>query len=496
MCRFLRSRAIFSLFGLVVCLPLLPAHAEPKLVFEESGNVITVTGVVGNDGSFQRSFRLRAEGGEAHIRFLPSDLSMQTGALIDRRNVTVTGDSQLGTQSNNYILSVSGVTGPGEYEGRIEVFGHDGGDAVLRIPVKLNAKVQPVITIDPATPSFTIKLASGCGWLTKVILGPSLCRGEHAVFLRSAAGSLPATRSLELIAVNEQKETLADSQASIALSGNRLVLAIDPTKVAPGHYTGRAIARFESVQPTSEVPIDLQVRIGPAWPLVAVIAGILIGRLAKVMRERGDREAELRLRFNRILNRVQLLPAPSRQALLYLQNTADRSIDQEALDRATTDVANFEAGSEILATLQRYRGHPNFAQANGAPPHQRDASIVADIATGNLTNARATLDQIGTGLAVAAAAAAAVVGGGPGPMSIWRRAQLALETIRNKFVQYLARPLMTFILLIALTYVGLSALYIDGSATFGVRPLAELFALFAWGLSADVASRTLANIRG
>jgi hypothetical protein len=63
-------------------------------------------------------------------------------------------------------------------------------------------------------------------------------------------------------------------------------------------------------------------------------------------------------------------------------------------------------------------------------------------------------------------------------------------------VQYLARPLLKLILLVMLIYTGMSTLYIDGSATFGVRPLVELFALFAWGLSADVASRTLANFRG
>jgi hypothetical protein len=47
-----------------------------------------------------------------------------------------------------------------------------------------------------------------------------------------------------------------------------------------------------------------------------------------------------------------------------------------------------------------------------------------------------------------------------------------------------------------LVLVGLSTLYIDGSPTFGSRPLVDLLALFAWGLSADVASRTLANVRG
>jgi hypothetical protein len=52
------------------------------------------------------------------------------------------------------------------------------------------------------------------------------------------------------------------------------------------------------------------------------------------------------------------------------------------------------------------------------------------------------------------------------------------------------------LLLVTLAWVGLSTLYADGSATFGSRPLVDLLALFAWGLSADVASRSLANVRG
>ena len=66
----------------------------------------------------------------------------------------------------------------------------------------------------------------------------------------------------------------------------------------------------------------------------------------------------------------------------------------------------------------------------------------------------------------------------------------------NVFVQYLARPLLKVVLLVLLVYVGLLTLYVDGSATFGSRRLVDLLALFTWGLSSDVASRTLANIRG
>jgi hypothetical protein len=411
--------------------------------------------------------------------------------------VTVTGDSQISAQPKNYIVSVSGVTEPGEYEGRIEVLVDGAADAALRIPLKLTAKVQPVVAPDPATPSFVMKLASDCSRLTKAVLGSDPCRGEQAVFLKSTAGALATNRSLELIAVDEQKQALSDNQAHLSLSGNRLVLSVVPAAVPAGHYTGRAVVQFDGVKTPLEVPVDIQSRIGPSWPLVAIIAGILIGWLAKVMRERGDRQAELRAQFNRVLSRVHALPPESRQALLPLQTIADDSIDHQTLERAATDVANYETGSEILATLERYRGHPNFAQANGQLPNRREDAIRDHIVVGNLPGAKDVLEQIRIHLVPAAAALVGGAGvGGAGIGGHLASVQVAIEKAWNIFIQYIARPLMQLLLLIGLAYVGLSTLYIDGSATFGVRPLAELFALFAWGLSADVASRTLANLRG
>jgi hypothetical protein len=71
--RCLRSGALCGLCGLwgfAVCFGSLPAHADVKLVLDEADKIITVRGVVGNEQGFQRSFRLRVEGCETHVRFL------------------------------------------------------------------------------------------------------------------------------------------------------------------------------------------------------------------------------------------------------------------------------------------------------------------------------------------------------------------------------------------------------------------------------------------
>lgn len=52
------------------------------------------------------------------------------------------------------------------------------------------------------------------------------------------------------------------------------------------------------------------------------------------------------------------------------------------------------------------------------------------------------------------------------------------------------------VLIIGLTYVGLSTLYIEKGESFGARPSSDYLALLLWGLSADVASRSLSSLRG
>jgi hypothetical protein len=66
----------------------------PKIIILESDGQVAVRGQIGNDSSFRRTFQIRLDGGEtARVRFLASDLVTKTGQLIDRRQVSVTGDA-------------------------------------------------------------------------------------------------------------------------------------------------------------------------------------------------------------------------------------------------------------------------------------------------------------------------------------------------------------------------------------------------------------------
>jgi len=70
------------------------------------------------------------------------------------------------------------------------------------------------------------------------------------------------------------------------------------------------------------------------------------------------------------------------------------------------------------------------------------------------------------------------------------------EELRAEATLWIVRPLLYFVLLFGLVAVGLSTLYVNTGLTFGATPFADYLGLVLWGLSADVAGRTLSNLQG
>ena len=70
------------------------------------------------------------------------------------------------------------------------------------------------------------------------------------------------------------------------------------------------------------------------------------------------------------------------------------------------------------------------------------------------------------------------------------------DRARAEATFWVVRPLLALILLGGLSAVGLGSLYIEKGETFGARPFSDYLSLILWGLSADVASRSLSNLSG
>ncbi|MCC5610123.1 hypothetical protein LC612_26010 [Nostoc sp. CHAB 5834] len=70
------------------------------------------------------------------------------------------------------------------------------------------------------------------------------------------------------------------------------------------------------------------------------------------------------------------------------------------------------------------------------------------------------------------------------------------DQVRAEATFWVVRPLLSLTLLVGLSAAGISSLYIENGTTFGARPFADYLGLILWGLSADVASRSLSNLPG
>ena len=127
------------------------------------------------------------------------------------------------------------------------------------------------------------------------------------------------------------------------------------------------------------------------------------------------------------------------------------------------------------------------------------ASARAALLRADFASAEKDLDNINSGLGggahPAAAAAASVPGTSAKPSFIvqglsWLSGAQPLD---GRFLYTYIRPFLFLLLLILLASVGLYNSYVK-NATFGVEGYFDYLALFLWGISADVAQKTLQNL--
>jgi hypothetical protein len=70
------------------------------------------------------------------------------------------------------------------------------------------------------------------------------------------------------------------------------------------------------------------------------------------------------------------------------------------------------------------------------------------------------------------------------------------DVTRAEATYWILRPLLYLVLMGVLLAIGLQSLYLEKGATFGANPLTDYLSLLFWGLSAEVASKTLSTIKG
>ena len=164
------------------------------------------------------------------------------------------------------------------------------------------------------------------------------------------------------------------------------------------------------------------------------------------------------------------------------EETPDKVIEQ--IDQAREDIRLENDGAakaileQMIETLQQM-------------PARRGEADDSEAMKKTLSNAAASLAQNARRLAIA-----------PHPPTWSDHLQRVLidlaglsDLVRAEATYWFVRPFLYGTLLVGLTIVGLNTLYIEKGETFGARPLSDYLGLLLWGLSADVASRSLSALQ-
>lgn len=356
---------------------------------------------------------------------------------------------------------MSGIEIPGEYQGQIQLMlpGQTITQAVS-IKLKVTALAKPTLVALPGSEQVKLRLVQCQGLdcnLAGLFLPASAFLDRYELQFDNPSQSDVTITDAKVVGRGEfTGYPLTLSQLGLpatpyvlpAGKTGSITVTLNRDLIPPDHYAGTVYLTMQGRSEHLTFPVDLNMRTGPFWAIVLLLIGIVLGRLFKYLQERSQPPSEALEAANQLEYRVKQAHPDDQKTL-----------EGQADDRITQTVQPAEDASSAAAA---------------ADQAESDAAAVATPAEPLPTAKSVWLLRIKGWLLG--------LSGSSG--------QIKAET-----TPWIVRPLLYFALLIGLLVVGLNALYIDKGLTFGANPLTDYFALVFWGLSADVASRTLSNLQ-
>ena len=322
----------------------------------------------------------------------------------------------------------------------------------------------------------------------------------------------------------------SDAKSDTAAAGKKYLtipVSIASKDIPADHYTGSVYLTVVGQSNSLKVPVDFNVRSGPLWPLLVLLFSILLGRLFKFMQDKGNAIADALESINRLEFRLRDVNPEDADIIAPMLRSARDLVNQDKAADAAAAVNAISARLSTLGELTQIEARLTGKESNPAV-----ASILSDIrqARENIRlqqddKAKTLVSKIKDALvalaatpltgmadadnsdfadavarADAASAAVAVLGTVRKTAGNRLRSGLALLSglsgeFRAEATLFLARPILWLALLLGLLALGLKTLYVD-NLVFGADPFTDFLGLTFWGLSADVASRTLSGLRG
>ncbi len=514
---------------------------------DDSDTSLVVTGrfEVGKD--LVGNLRLTAQGGDVtDFKVLPSDLTGDADQpTVGRQNVTLVPPHNLENGvPKDFRVKVGGLQKPGTYRGQILLLS-PGWRMSKAVEIKLQVTATPVpkVTLFEGGESLKMNLVNCDTWvdcrLAEFLLPRSALDESWQIYLDNQSKAEIAVVKATVVVKGEKNGTQLTNQNLVGpdlprgLAADKGLVAFPLTvkrkQIPPDHFIGGIYLSFAGSDEKLKVPVDLNVRAGPLWALVILFLGIVLGRVVKFMQERGGPQADALTRVNRLQYDLNRAHADDRGILQPQLDEVRRAVYRERLETVTTRLDTVRSRLTVLEELRRIEAslkgkqHPlingieqKIERARDNISLKQDVKDLMEEIAKDLAQLRTTLTKKGelvdpqitaageaaeSGRVAATQAAPVELPAAETGRKVWARNTLAALTglsdeIRAEATLWLVRPLLYLFLLVMLALVGLNTFYIVGGTTFGAAPLADYLSVLLWGLSADVASRTLSNLQG
>jgi hypothetical protein len=573
---------------LVALLPQSALAQNGRIEADKGDVALVINGWIGEENSFTGNLRLTLLGaaqGTNPVKpiLLFSDLKQVGGTeVIGRQQVTVTGDQTLTPDvPSTYQVKVTGVKAAGEYRGKLELLlpGQPRADAegvdaqVVKakvVDVTVHAKFRPGLTpvaqADRVQASL-VRCSGGCE-LARLLLPaghfqnrielrfekplPSplvisdmtfVVKGDQARFnltpeqfrvaLNEMSASGPSAGPGENDAPRAAQEGAGPANPAAGDGAQtfddkkyvRLPVILDSSAISADHYTGSIYLTVAGQSGVIKVPVDLNVRIGPYWPLLILLASIILGRLFKFMQDKGNAKADALEAINRVAFRardahpddVAIISPMLDEArdLVFQDRAAETSAAASAVATRLVmlnELRQIEArlsGKEQIPAVQQIRSDIRLCRERVGLKQDAEAKALLDRIKEALVSLLTALTETDSDPDAdisdavrradsAADAAGSLLRRGASGRRRFRDFLITLsglsDELRAEATLFVARPLLWLVLLLGLVALGMKTLYVD-NPVFGVNLFADMLGLIFWGISSDVASRTLSGLQ-
>ncbi|MBD2512511.1 hypothetical protein H6G91_35805 [Nostoc muscorum FACHB-395] len=533
-----------ALLILLICPAPAIAQTNVKIEVDAKDKPLEIKGWVGEENALISNIRLTASGGSITAwTFLPSDLKRNEGdEVIGRQQVELIGERKLEVGlPKDFQVKLNGVKLPGTYQGQIEILlPSQKRSEALVIPLTIKAKARPALVPVKDSEQVQLQLVR-CSWdcgLAHLLLPASAFQNQRLIYLDNPNQATISLTSAEVILQGKQtnyqitKTEVEPPPSRQTLAANTIIslpVKWERSQIPPDRYTGAVYLTMEGREGRLSIPVDLSMRIGPAMPILVLLVGIVLGRLFKYMQEKGILQSDALAKVYEVENMIAQVDQQDQEILSPMVNKVRNSVSQMDLETVNADLVKIKERLNCLTSLRKIEQQlegmeqdPDVGGENGLLAKIGKARNLLKLE--NDEQAKELLQQIQqsiinlsngmmggnkkpypTLIAAANEAAVAITSAKQATQVqktfAWlHQLFIAIAGVSNELraetTFWIVRPLLSLTLLVGLSLVGIRALYVEKGMTFGADPFSNYLELILWGLSADVASRSLSNLAG